>query len=108
MEIQTSQKFCIITPLSPTLDARQAERLKQEFLVHSNQKIGMDLSYVQDCTIEFLNLIKEIGAGIFNMQADIFAMITLMHFDKNINVYMTQDDFLNNKNRILNRKFRIV
>ena len=54
MEIQSSQKFCIITPLSPKLDARETNRLVEELKSHAHQTVGLDLSYVQDCTIDFL------------------------------------------------------
>ena len=102
MEIQSSQKFCIITPLSPKLDARETNRLVEELKYHS------DLSYVQDCTIDFLDAAREFKAGFFNIQSDIFSLLTLMNFDKFINLYTTEEDFLCGKHRLLNRKFSIV
>ena len=102
MEIQSSQKFCIITPLSPKLDARETNRLVEELKSHAHQTVGLDLSYVQDCTIDFLDAAREFKAGFFNIQSDIFSLLTLMNF------YTTEEDFLCGKHRLLNRKFSIV
>lgn len=108
MEIQSSQKFCIITPLSPKLDARETNRLVEEFKSHPNQTVGLDLSYVQDCTIEFLEAAREYKAEFFNIQSDIFSILTLLNLDKFINLYTTEEDFMCGKHRLLNRKFSIV
>ena len=108
MEIQSSQKFCIITPLSPKLDARETNRLVEELKSHAHQTVGLDLSYVQDCTIDFLDAAREFKAGFFNIQSDIFSLLTLMNFDNFINLYTTEEDFLCGKHRLLNRKFSIV
>ena len=108
MEIQTSQKYCIITPLSPKLDARETNRLREELKTHSGKNIGINLNYVEDCTIEFLDAAMEFKAGFFNIQSDVFSLLNLMNLDKLINLYTTEEDFLTQKHRILNRKFSIV
>lgn len=108
MEIQASQKYCIITPLSPKLDAREANRLREEMKNYSDQNIGINLNYVEDCSIEFLDAAIEFHADFFNIQSDIFSLLNLMNLDKLINLYTTEEDFLTQKHRILNRKFSIV
>ena len=64
MEIKTSQKFCIITPLTPKIDSRETIRLIKEIKNFSDKTIGLDLSFVEDCTIEFIEAIKNTKAGI--------------------------------------------
>lgn len=108
MEIQTSQKHCIITPLSPKLDAYQASRLREEIKDYSNLSIGIDLSFAEDCTIEFIESFKTFGAGVFNIPSDIFSLFNIMSLDKSAALYVTEEDFLNDKHRLLNRKFSIV
>lgn len=108
MEIQTTQKHCILTPLSPKLDKYQVSRLKEEIQNYSDLTIGIDLSFVEDCTIEFLETIKSMKAGIFNIPSDIFSLINMMNIDKSVTLYTTKEDFILDKHRLLNRRFSIV
>lgn len=109
MEIQYSENFCIITPLAPKLDARETRRLADEIeAAGTDFSVGIDLSFVQDCTIDFLKTIMGSKAGLFNIPTDVFTLITLMNLDKFINLYVTKDDFLEDKRRMLNRRFRLV
>ena len=108
MEIKTSQKFCIITPLTPKMDLRETARLMNEIQNFSDKTIGIDLSFVEDCTIEFIEAIKKSKAGIFNIHSDIFSIFNFMNLDKCINLFNTEEDFMLNKRRLLNRKFCII
>ena len=51
MEIKTSDKFCIITPLSQNLSGIGVKRLLEEILANRRFKIGLDMSYVDKCDI---------------------------------------------------------
>lgn len=109
MEIKTSENLCIITPLSPKMDNRQTDRLCKEIIAHSNGRIGLDLDFVQDCTIEFLNQVfKFKNINVFNINPEVFALFNLMDIDKKSNLFVSEEDFLNNSHRLLNRKFSIV
>lgn len=108
MEIQASQKHCIITPLSPKLDEYQVSRLREEIKNYPDLNVGIDLNFVEDCTIEFIESLKTLGAGVFNIPSDIFSLLNMMSLDKSVALYTTEEDFLSDKHRILNRKFSIV
>lgn len=108
MEIQTTQKHCILTPLSPKLDSYQVLRLEEEIKNHSGLTVGIDLSFVEDCTIEFLEALESMRAGIFNIPANIFLLINIMNLDKTTALYTTEEDFILDKRRLLNRRFSIV
>ncbi len=108
MEIKTSQKFCIITPLTPKMDSRETTRLIEEIHNFSDKIIGLDLSFVEDCTIEFIEAMKNTKAGIFNINSDVFSIFNFMNIDKFINLFNTEEDFKLGKHKLLNRKFRIV
>lgn len=109
MEIVTQDKLCILKPLSPILDEREAVRLFEEVDTHSNYNIGIDLSFVKECTIGFmLNLDKHTNISIFNIPSDIFTLFNIMNVDKKINLFVSENDFKDNKRRLLNRKFFVV
>ena len=87
MEIVTQDKLCILKPLSPILDRREANRLFEEVDTHSNYNIGIDLSFVKECTIDFmLNLDKHTNISIFNIPSDIFTLFNIMNVDKKISL----------------------
>ncbi len=108
MEIQTSQKFCIITPLSPCLDSRETRRLEIEINELAGMKIGINLDYVEDCTIEFLEFVKKTGLGFFNISSDIFSLFIIMNLDKTAKLYTTEEDFISGERRLLNRRFSVI
>lgn len=112
MEIKTSELFCILTPLSPKLDKREAARLFHEAELNKAKIVGLDLSFVQDCTIDFYeelsNFAKKSFIGLFNIPSEIFTIFNVMNLDKDVNLFVNEIDFKDNKHRILNRKFRIA
>ena len=109
MEIKTSDKYCILTPMSPTLDGYESLRLFDEISEHQNLNVGLDLSYVQECTIDFLEMLRNIKTvSLFNVPADVFALLNFMHMDKCVNLFVSELDFKANRRRILNRRFSIV
>lgn len=108
MEIRETEKFCIITPLSPKLGARESSRIGEE-IAEISKKIGIDLSFVQDCTIDFINQLTSLkNISLFNIPSDIFAILTSMNLDKSIPLFVSELDFLDDKHQLLNRKFSIV
>ena len=113
MEITEKENNYIITPLSSKLTERETLRLSNEIEDLKREEnlfdIGLDMSYVQDCTIDFLTLIcKFTNISLFNIQSDIFAVLTSMNLDKKINLYVSELDFLNKKHKLINRKFQLI
>ncbi len=111
MEIRYDNKVCIFAPLSSKLDKRACLRLFSK-LTEEQKQIGLDLSYVQDCTIDFcetlLKFSKEKSIGIFNITSDIFALFNIMNIDKSVNLFVSEMDFEENTRRLINRKFTFV
>jgi hypothetical protein len=111
MEIRENENICIFTPLSPKLDKRECNRLFSN-IITENKKIALDMNFVQDCTIEFIENLKLISTskeiGIFNIQSDIFALFNLMNLDKTAHLFVCETDFLENTRRLINRKFSLV
>ena len=111
MEIRYDNKVCIFVPLSAKLDKRTCLRLFSK-LSNEQKQIGLDLSYVQDCTIDFCEALTEVAKekniGIFNIPSDIFALFNIMNIDKCTNLFVSELDFEENSRRLIHRKFSFV
>jgi hypothetical protein len=74
--------------------------------------IAIDLSYTQDCTYEFIETIKEICKkkvlGFINIPSDMFTLFNIMDIDKTAKLFVTEEDFITNSRRLINRKFSII
>ena len=109
MEILFFDRNCIIKPFSPILNKREIERIKKELYQHSNYTIALDLSYVKDCTIDFINAVLNIAEiNLYNVPSDILALLTMMGIDKKVNIFNSQLDFKEGKRRLINRQLKIL
>lgn len=109
MEINLKDNCRIITPLSPKLTDWEAERLDEEILNNAELRTALDMSLVQDCTIDFIEGIKKHkNISMFNINSDIFAIFMSMDLDKTLKLFVSEIDFLNDKHQLINRKFSLV
>lgn len=112
MEINSTDKICVITPLSPKLDKRESARIIDELKNYKQETIGFDFEFVETCSFEFLDKIKTIAqnckVGFFNIPSDVFAILTFMNLDKYIKLYVNYEDFAQDKHQLINRKFSII
>lgn len=111
MEIRDTEKVCIFAPLSPKLDKRESSRILDK-ISKENREIALDLRFVQDCTIDFIETLKEIAStksiGIFNIPSDIFVLFNIMQVDKTAKLFVCEPDFEENSRQLINRQFSIV
>jgi len=111
MEIRDNEKICIFAPLGEKLDKRESVRLMSE-ITNETRQIGIDLKYVYDCTIDFIESLKESAKlkqiAIFNIPSDIFVLFNIMNLDKVVNLYVSESDFETQSRRLINRKFELV
>ena len=111
MEIRDNEKFCIFAPLGGRLDYKESERLLKEISAESRQ-VGIDLKYVYDCTIDFIEALKESAKNkkisIFNIPSDIFVLFNIMKLDRAVNLYVSESDFELETRRLINRNFQLV
>ena len=109
MEIKSNEKYSIITPLSPKLNEREGLRIKAEALIEKTPKIALDMTYVKDCTIEFIKQLLTIkNICLFNLNSDIFALFFSMNLDKSVKLYVSEIDFIEEKHQLINRKFSVL
>ncbi len=111
MEIKNNEKFCIFAPQCGKLDYNESERLIREISAETRQ-VGIDLKYVYDCTIEFIEAMKEAAKNkkisIFNIPSDIFVLFNIMKLDRAVNLYVSESDFELETRRLINRNFQLV
>ena len=113
MEIRSNNKIYIIAPLSHKISAYETIRLEKEIKTEANNKIvALDLNNVSDCTIEFIEFLRNISKkqtlGIFNISSDIFTLFNFMGIDKTANLFTSELDFKENSRKLINRNFCIV
>ena len=65
MEIRDNEKICIFTPLTTKLCRYESLRLLKN-VINEKRIVGLDLSYVDECSIEFINVLKEICPSVLN------------------------------------------
>ena len=111
MEIRENDKTCIFVPLSTNLDEKKTERLFKEISL-TNKAVAIDLTYIQDCTYNFIDKIIELSQiknlGIFNIPSDLFILFNIMDIDKHAHLFVSEQDFLTNSRQIINRKFSLI
>ena len=109
MEIVLKNNCRIITPLSSKLTDREAQRLSEELINCYEDRTALDMSFVQDCTNEFIDEISmHKGISLFNINSDVFAVLTSMNLDKTLKLFVSEMDFFADKHQLINRKFGIV
>ena len=81
MEIRENNNICIFAPLCSKINSFESSRLLKN-IMNENRSIAIDLEYVEECSIEFINTIKEIcntkRIGFFNIPSDIFTLFNVM------------------------------
>ena len=111
MEIRENNNICIYAPLNSQLGEYESERLLKE-ISKDNREIAIDLQYVENCSIDFIEAIKKISnskkIGIFNISSDIFTLLNIMNIDKISRLFVCELDFVENKRQLINRKLSLV
>ena len=80
--------------------------------MRESRSVALDLNYVEECSIDFINTIKEIcsekSIGIFNIPSDIFTLFNVMQIDKCASLFVSEIDFKADKRQLINRQFTLV
>lgn len=110
MEIRDNDKICIIAPICAKLDKYKTQRIIKRVKNEARQ-VAIDLSYVQDCSIDFIEGLKTLAEkklGIFNIPSDIFVLFNIMNLDKTAKLYVSELDFEEDSRQLINRNFSII
>lgn len=110
MEIRDNDKICIIAPICEIIDKHKTTRILEK-INKDSRRVAIDLSYVQECSIDFIEALKSLpqkNLGIFNIPSDIFVLFNIMDLDKSIKFYVSEMDFESDSHQIINRKFALI
>jgi len=110
MEIRYNKNVCIIAPICKKIDSFKTKCILEK-IQNENRQIAIDLAYVQECTIDFIEAIKKLAEknlGIFNIPSDVFVLFNIMDLDKTAKLFVSELDFETNSHQIINRKFAII
>lgn len=78
----------------------------------NSQPIGFDLKEVESITEDFFTFIKNFSEtnvlSLVNISPEIFTILNLRRYDKNVRMYNTELDYIQDKNELINRQFSVV
>lgn len=74
--------------------------------------IALDLKEVESVTEDFFTFIKNFSETtkltLLNIPSELFALLNLKRYDKNVRMFNNNLDFIEDKHELVNRKFHIV
>lgn len=78
-----------------------------------NEKpIALDLKEVESVTEDFFTFIKNFSEStkltLLNIPSELFAILNLRRYDKNVKMFNNNLDFMQDKNELVNRKFQLI
>ena len=76
------------------------------------KSVALDLKEVESVSEDFFTFIKNFSETtkltLLNIPAKLFAMLNLRRYDKNVKMFNNNLDYFEDKNELINRKFRLV
>lgn len=77
-----------------------------------NRHVALDLKAVESVTEDFFTFIKNFSETtkltLLNIPSELFAILNLRRYDKNIKIFNNNLDFIEDKHELVNRKFHVV
>ena len=111
MDIKTSKKSIITEIGEGILSTLHIKYLKSLLEREDVYRVGIDFSRVDSVSVEFLDFIKHnVVKGelsFYNVGADLYVLMFIMKMDRYINFYMSESDFLKDRQCIVNRRLRL-
>lgn len=78
----------------------------------NSKPIALDLKEVESVTEDFFTFIKNFSETtrltLLNIPSELFALLNLRRYDKNVKMFNSNLDFFEDKRELINRKFHIV
>ncbi len=77
-----------------------------------SKPLALDLQEVETVTEDFFTFIKNFSQtsklSLVNISAELFTILNLRRYDKNVRMYNTELDYIQDKNELINRQFQLV
>ncbi|MGN0019015.1 MAG: hypothetical protein ACI37S_08245 [Candidatus Gastranaerophilaceae bacterium] len=78
----------------------------------NTKSIALDLKEVESVTEDFFTFVKNFSETtkltLLNIPSELFAMLNLRRYDKNVKMFNNNLDFFEDKRELVNRKFHLV
>lgn len=103
VDIKTKDlNFCSLANLAILLNKMDIEK----------HPVALDLKEVESVTEDFFTFIKNFSETtkltLLNIPAELFALLNLRRYDKNVKMFNSNLDFIQDKHELVNRKFHII
>ena len=78
----------------------------------NTKPVALDLKEVESVTEDFFTFIKNFSETtkltLLNIPSELFALLNLKRYDKNVRMFNNNLDFIEDKHELVNRRFHIV
>lgn len=110
IKIRDEDTYCIVDIFDKEISDTVLAELKLILNnVSNNKRIALNLINISELNSEFLDFITDLKMRIslFNLSLNVYLLLFLGKYDKESDLYVNELDFLMNKRRIVNRKFKL-
>lgn len=80
--------------------------------IPKNNPIALNMQNVNFINEDFLIFLKQSSAdrkiSLMNLQSELYVLLNLTNYDKYAKIFISENDFLDNKRAIINRKFSVL
>ena len=112
MKIKDVNKVCIVDIENTAISQADITELNALVSKKTKKRIGINLQNVQNINHDFIEFISSSVArnriSLFNVNNDVFLMLFVLKQDKNISLYLDENDFIKDSNAIFYRRLRLV
>lgn len=110
IKIRDEDTYCIVDIFDKEISDTVLAELKLILNnLSNNKRIALNLINISELNSEFLDFITDLKMRIslFNLSLNVYLLLFLGKYDKESDLYVNELDFLMNKRRIVNRKFKL-
>ena len=113
MKIKDVNRVCIVDIEETTISQADISELNTLFTKKNLKKrVGINMKNVLHINHDFIEFISSSPAknrvSLFNVNNDVFLILFVLKQDKNICLYLDENDFVNDSNAIFYRRLRLV
>lgn len=110
IKIRDVKETCIIDIFDKKISELVLHQIKEILISHDNEKrIALNFMNIEDVDNKFLDFAQnsKIKFSMFNLHCNICILLFILNFDKTCSLYISENDFVTNKRRIVNRHLKL-
>lgn len=113
MKIKDVDKVCIVGIAGKAILKSDLIKLKKLFrLKNASTRIGINLGNITATNTDFLELLKETSferkISVFNVKHEIYLTLFISQYDRFVDIYINEDDFIKEKRCIVYRRLKLL